>query len=146
MAPRGEGAIRSQLRFHGPEVQYQGAGERVGTHTHSRGGGRIGGRRQVEAAVRPMHTGCREPASLGPNRGGPGPKLAESGFRWEESACGFRLALAIITVFVTGFHRIEQLFGDQAGILADGALDLLRHVGIVRQKLLGVFTALSDPL
>src|SRR5687767_13925108 len=41
---------------------------------------------------------------------------------------------------------IADLGSDQSGIGADRRLDGLRNIGIRAQEILGVFTALSDPL
>ena len=51
-----------------------------------------------------------------------------------------------LPVVLTGFRVGQHLLDDQAGIGADGALDLLGNLRIVLEELLGVLAALADAL
>src|SRR5262249_61950021 len=49
-------------------------------------------------------------------------------------------------VLSLGFPARHDLLGDEAGILTDRGLDLLRHVRILLEECLGVLAALTDAL
>src|SRR5215813_3199808 len=54
------------------------------------------------------------------------------------------LSLALVVFF--GILARHDLLGDETGILADGGLDLLRHIRILLEEGLGVLAALADAL
>lgn len=56
----------------------------------------------------------------------------------------FKPALVFKRLF--GTFRVNDRFGDQAGILADGKFDLFRNFRVVLEKLLGILPALAKAL
>src|SRR5665213_159539 len=52
----------------------------------------------------------------------------------------------IFGVLGIGFAGLENLLGDEAGVLADGLFDPRRGLGIVAQECLGILAALAEPL
>src|SRR6185503_5783277 len=57
----------------------------------------------------------------------------------------FVFALALVVV-VIAFFGGQNLFGDQAGVLADRGLDLVGDIGILLEEGFGVLAALADAL
>ncbi len=67
--------------------------------------------------------------------------------RWASACRAVLVKIGTVGIFFRGSFgcsRIKQLLGKQAGILTNGKLDLLRHIGMLGKERLGVFAPLAD--